>query len=278
MFDIDNNGLIQKIHLKCNAFFSKCLKKVFDYAQCQIIVCGFPRSGTSLLYNMLSTTLPGFRYAEFEKYFVYNIHKIGNLASKAPLDILHIKHIDKLNINNKKLIILIVIRDIRDIITSRHPIYPDDYFIGYDHSWWPQNSAFTKWKYDAPGVIPVHHAIQRATHRSDTFIIKYEELVINPDHTQKEIEKKFGIIFNGHFSEYHKKPEKHAYRYAGRYSPKDPKLVMENKSSSTSRIHRWKTSERTIERVKQQFSECAELFSLLEFYGYEKSREWFNLI
>lgn len=278
MFDINNNGVKQKIHLGFNAFFSKVLRDLCKILQYNIVVCGFPRSGTSLLYNMLSVTLPGFRFGSFEKYFIYNIHKLGNLATKAPLDVLHLPRIDHLNVNRKNLVILIMVRDIRDIITSRHPIYPDDYFIGYDHSWWPQNSRFTEWSYNAPGVVEIHHAIKEAVKRQDALLIRYEDLVPNPDAIQADIEKKFNLMFNGAFSEFHKNPANHAYRYEGKYAAKVPELVLENKSSSTDRICRWKRSNEARARVKRQFSECPELFSILEAYGYEDSRTWFNLI
>ncbi len=275
MFSLDKNGPLQNLHLKINPIVSKGLKSLFLLNQSHLVVCGLPRSGTSLLYNMISSSLSGYRFEQFEQYFVFRLHRLGNWATKAPLDILHINQIDTLNINRKKLIILIMVRDIRDVISSRHPILPDEYFIGYDYSWWPQNNKFTKWQYDAPGVVAIHWAIQDAIkQRSDVMLIRYEDLVSSPDTMQNEIAKKFGLLFQTKFSEYHKNPQKHAYRYEGKYTPKDPSLVMEGQKSSTERVARWKQSQEQIQRVKQQFYECKELFDILEAYGYETSRDW----
>lgn len=230
------------------------------------------------MYNMISSTLPNYRYTKFEKYFIYNLHKIGNIASKAPLDIMHLESIDNLNINKKKMTILIVVRDIRDIITSRHPIFPDKYFIGYDHSWWPQNESFTKWKYDAPGILDVHKSILKSIGRPDSMLIKYEDLVSKPNVIQNDLGSKFNLKFTTLFSDFHMQSDKHAYRYSGRYAPKDSNLVLENKKVLANRINRWMTDIQSIDRVKQQFVSCPELFSVLEYYGYENSRQWFDSI
>lgn len=278
MLNIDANGPLQNLHLKINAFVSLGLRSLFRYNQNHLVVCGFPRSGTSLLYNMISSSLPGYRFEPFEQYCIFRLHKLGNWATKAPLDVLHIKQIDKLNINKKQLAILIMVRDIRDVISSRHPIYPDEYFIGHDYSWWPQNQKFTAWRYDAPGVMAIHEAIQEALPRPDVMLLRYEDLVADPDKVQDVIAKKFSVVFDARFSEYHKRPQKHAYRYEGKFAPKESSLVMEGKRSSSERIARWKRSPEQVSRVRQQFSECNELFGALEAYGYEQSRDWYSEI
>jgi len=276
MFSVDTAGPLHRLHLKVNSIISKGLRSLFRYNQSHLIVCGFPRSGTSLLYNMISASLPGYRFEQFEGYFIFRLHRLGNLATKAPLDVVHLDSIDTLNINKKKLIILIMVRDIRDVITSRHPIHPDEYFIGHDYSWWPQDQKFTEWHYDAPGVIAIHKAIQAALRRPDVMLIRYESLVSNPDIVQQEITNKFNLVFQAKFSEYHNSPKKHAYLYEGKYAAKASSLVMEGQKSSQERVARWKRTQEQIERVWKQFSECNELFNVLESYGYETSRDWYR--
>lgn len=272
------DGIVQISHLWFNSKISSIARTLFGIEQSHVVICGFPRSGTSLLYNMISSTIKGFKLTEFEKYFIHYIHKIGNYITKAPIDILHLKHIDKLNINNKKIIILIVVRDIRDVITSRHPIHPDEFFIGYDHSWWPQDREFSTWSYDAPGVIEIHRAIQEVMGRTDAMLIRYEELVKNPEAVQENIKKRFAISFDAKFHEYHQNPDKHAYRYEGKFAPKKQSLVMEGKRISLDRVARWKQDGNQIDRVKKQFIECPELFDVLEAYGYEVNKDWFERI
>jgi len=243
--------------------------------QSQIIVCGYPRGGTSLFYNMLSTTVSEtFSFTEFEKYYFYSIHKFGNIATKAPLDVLHLTDIDQLNIHKKKLYIFILVRDIREIVTSRHPLCPDRYFIGYDNSLWPQDREFTKWRYDAPGIMDIASAIAKVSGREDVHIIKYEDLVSNPDLIQRQIAFDTGLKFDAEFSTYHVRENRLAYKYSGRFSPKDSNLVLEGKSV-TKKSPRW-CKEENKKRILDQFTRCPELFDILVEYGYEKNRDWFN--
>ena len=243
--------------------------------QRHLAVCGFPRSGTSLMYNMMSSTAKTyFKFTKFEHYFIYYLHKLGSFATKAPLDVLHMKYLDDLNIHDKDIIVLVLVRDIREIITSKHPVIPDEYFIGYDHSWWPQDESFDSWVYDAPGIIEISSAINALLKRDDVKLIKYEDLTDNPDVVQLEIKEKYGLKFNGQFSKYHERPKRMAYKYDGKYRAKDKSLVLEGGEIKKKSV-RWKKPEHR-ERIVDQFTRCPELFDVLIKYGYEKNRLWFD--
>jgi hypothetical protein len=254
---------------------SSLLRTLFGIQQHQLIVVGFPRSGTSLIYNMLSANLDGFTFEEFEKYFIHRIHRFGNIATKAPMDVFHLHHRDRLNINRKKVSILIMVRDVRDVITSKHPIFSDDYFIGYDHSWWPQNEAFNEWAYDAPGVMDIYREIIKYENDEGVLIVRYEDLIDDPAAVQKTISDKFQIKFSGAFADYHDRKDRLAYSYEGKYAAKDVSLVNEGKAVTKQRVGRWGEKEKDVDRVRQQFTACPELFDVLEHFGYEKSRDWF---
>jgi len=276
MFQIPENSTLDILRFALTRAYSE-VRALFFGRYSHLVVCGYPRSGTSLLYNMLSSTVAGsMKFTSFENYFIHSLHKLGDIATKAPLDVLHIDYLDQLNIHNKKIFLLVVIRDIRDIITSRHPIYPDEYFIGYDHSYWPQNKDFTEWSYDAPGVIEIASHIRKSLNRPDAFLVRYEDLVDSPDDLQKSIQQKFDIHFNRKFSDYHLTQEKHAYKYEGRFKPKDESLVMEG-SRVKNKGTRWNKSEHK-DRIKNQFERCPELFDLLIEYGYEKDSSWIDAI
>jgi len=276
MFEIPETNIRDKVRFSITTTYTKLRNKIYN-PYIHLAVCGYPRSGTSLLYNMLSSTVAGsMKFTSFENYFIHSLHKLGDIATKAPLDVLHVEYLDQLNIHNKKIVLLVVIRDIREIITSRHPIYPDEYFIGYDHSYWPQNKDFTEWSYDAPGVIEISRHIRTAINRPDAFLVRYEDLVDSPDDLQKSIQHKFDIHFVRKFSDYHLSREKHAYKYEGRYKPKDETLVMEG-SRVKNKGTRWDKPEH-IDRINDQFERCPELFDLLIEYGYEKDSSWIDAI
>lgn len=276
MLEIPVNGPIVSARLRVNAALSWLGLRLAGIKQHQVVVCGFPRGGTSLLYNMLSSSLQGFRCEPFEQYFIYRVHRLGNYATKAPLDVLHIPRIDELNINRKELVVLVVVRDIRDILTSRHPMIPDQYFIGHDYSWWPQDKSFKKWRYDAPGVVGIYEAIRAIRTRSDTTIVRYEDLVADPNAVQQTLAEFYGLGFDGNFRQFHERPEKHAYKYEGRFAPLDTSLVREGLQSTTERVARWRKRPEDVRRIITQFSQCEMLFTILEDFGYEADRDWFR--
>ncbi len=274
MFKIEKPTLINKIRFSITSLLSNIAKKA-GYQQSQLIVCGYPRGGTSLLYNMLSATLQrSHKFTSFEKYYIHHIHKLGNIASKAPLDVNHLDSVNQLNIHGKKITAIIVIRDIRDVVTSKHPIQSDEYFIGHDFSYWPQGNSLEDWKYDAPGVVAITEKIRALRENPEIYILKYEDLVKEPDAIQQDLKQRFDLPFEGLFSKYHEFKGDLAYKYEGKYKAKDESLVMEGKAVEN-RAKRWQ-QEKYRERLISQFEQCPELFNILVEFGYESDREWFE--
>ncbi|MCG8324430.1 MAG: sulfotransferase, partial [Thiotrichales bacterium] len=101
-----------------------------------IIVAGYPRSGTTLFYNMLRTSIEGYEFMDRE---CPASRTIGidnkNRITKRPKDIFSIGDAVNNNNHDKYISLIILIRDIRAILTSKHKSVPDDYFIGFDHSY-----------------------------------------------------------------------------------------------------------------------------------------------
>ena len=72
-----------------------------------LVVCGFPRSGTSLLYNMLSATLEDFECQDFEVPARTRLTWAGHQASKNPLDIIDLVDLPSKNVLGKRLVVII---------------------------------------------------------------------------------------------------------------------------------------------------------------------------
>src|SRR5690606_25517849 len=107
-------------------------------------------------------------------------------------------------------------------------------------------------------------------------VVRYEDLIDDPAAVQETISKRFNLKFSGAFSDYHDRKERLAYSYEGKYAPTDASLVNEGKAVTKQRVGRWGEKDKDVERVKQQFNDCPELFEVLEHFGYEKSRDWFE--
>lgn len=276
MFEIPQPSLIDKVRFTVTSGLSR-LGLYVGWKQKQIIVCGYPRGGTSLFYNMLSTTISdNYRFTEFEEYYIYHIHKLGSIATKAPLDIFHIKFLEDLNIHGKVASVFVILRDIREVLTSRHPFLPREYFIGFDNSWWPQDKEFKSWKYDAPGVIEISREIKQILGKENIMAIRYEELMLNADAVQEKISDEFNMSFDYPFSKYYERSDKLAYSYNGKYQPVDSSLVLEGKPVKIKKP-RWMAPEHK-ERIVDQFTNCPELFDILIDQGYEANNTWFERI
>ena len=242
----------------------------------QIVICGYPRSGTSLLYNMLATSLPKYKRDQFEVFATERIHRYDNRITKSPMDIFNISDLHKSNKYGKRIYVIIVIRDLRDVIVSIHPNLPDQYFIGHDFSWWPQNKDFTKWKHDAPGIIGITNKIENilSSKKYNVKLVRYEDLVSVTDNIQNELQEFLSEKLQGSFLEYHKSKNL-PYKYEGKYKAQDSSYVMEDKPVVTARHGKWK-EQKYKRRITEQFEQCPELFNILIQYKYENNNDWFS--
>ncbi len=244
-----------------------------------IVICGYPRSGTSLLYIMIAASIEGYRCEEFETLAVERLHRRGNYVTKFPLDILNVEAIRSSNVLSKDVYFLVLVRDVRDLITSRHPQVPDRYFIGYESSLWPQDPEFSRWDYSAPGIGAIHRAIQSCASdpRMKLLKVRYETLVTDTSGIQGGIEQFLSLTFPAKFADYYTRPDRHVYRYSGRYQAKDASLARESAQVDSNRIAKWKSPEHRAV-VREQFTRHPELFQILIDDGYEADRKWFAAI
>ncbi len=243
----------------------------------QVVICGYPRAGTSLLLNMMSATLDGFRFAEFEEPADSLLWKSENWVSKMPLDVFNIPRLPTENIRRKTLYVILVIRDLRDVLTSVHPNVPDRYYCNYETRWIPSGTYPYQAKLTDKGIRRIHEAIHTAERVNGlrTVRAKYEDIINDCDALQKSLATTLQVEFSRPFSQFHMHPEKHAYRYEGSRRAVDVTLVRENKAVDTTRLGKWR-QQKHLQRVRDQFTSHPELFALLREYGYEQDDKWFN--
>jgi hypothetical protein len=244
----------------------------------QIVICGYPRSGTSLLYNMLATALPGFRRDAFEVCALERIWRRGDWISKRPLDVFLARAIAEDNALRKRLVFVIPLRDLRDVLTSVHPNVPDEYFIGYEKGWRVRLGEAAP-SLDAPGIAAIHAEIERL--RGDPALesvcLRYEDLVRDPDAVGAELERRLGRRFARPLSAFHRHPGEHPYRYDAAHTR--PGAVAagarERLAASAAGIGRWREPEHRA-RIRSEFRSHRELFALLRSDGYERDDAWFR--
>jgi hypothetical protein len=218
-----------------------------------------------MFYNMLRTTVTNFHFFDHEiaaRNVIASSH--DSYVTKRPLDILDIDNIFAANVFRKSVYCIILIRDIRSIVTSIHQSVPNDYFIGFDHQYFVKDGHAS---YTNPGVLQIHAAIARTWQRRDLtkVILRYEDILRDMDNVQAQLGAAIGFEYQGSFADFHKHDTPFRLERAlNARRPADP-----------GNINAWRAAKHR-ERIKDQFTRCPSLFELLKHYGYETDDRWFD--
>ena len=184
-----------------------------------------------MFYLMLRTTVTNYRFLEHE---ARADQVTGNTITKRPLDIYE-------SYPNKQAIVLV--RDPRSVLTSKHWSDPRAYFVSADKC--------------------LHHlgllAMWEAVKAKPGYRLRYEDIVSDPDALQADIGKKFGLEYSARFSDFHKAEiPKRLERPLNGIRPVDSG-------------HDWRDH---MPRIEEQFTKFPKLFDVLIEMGYEKDRAW----
>lgn len=186
---------------------------------------------TVLDYRVLDEEMPGKRFEAHE-----------NVISKRPLDIFY-----QFDPPRPR---LVMIRDVRSVITSIHWKHPGKYFVGADRC-----------LEQTPGVISQWNAIRLLRDDPINLVLKYEDVTADPEWAQAQIGMHFGLEFEGRFSD-----------FADSDIPEGLERPLNGKRPVDSG-HDWR---KHLPRVKEQFRAHPELFDILIDSGYETGREWYG--
>ncbi|HEV8554001.1 MAG TPA: sulfotransferase [Casimicrobiaceae bacterium] len=171
-----------------------------------IVVGGPPRSGTTLLLSILGSH-PRIHAIDYETTAFHPELKLEKLfaalffenesrrlraiprtkarfAEKTPGNIRHAEEVDAYFGGRVKFIN--IFRDARDVITSRHPLNPDEYWV-----------PLARW------IVDVRKGLE-AQGRANVCSIKYEELIADPEATIARVCAFLGETFDPNMLEYQK--------------------------------------------------------------------------
>jgi hypothetical protein len=213
----------------------------------RIHIVGCRRSGTTLMMELLWL---GFRFSgrDIHESSVFETIPAGETLylTKKPPDTTRIRHIFQAD---GQLHVIAMLRDPRAVITSRHTSRPDVYFAGYRR--WCEYVA----------------AIERLRGHPRFMIIRYEDLLRDPDATQAAIARRFPFLQAVRpFSSYplgSDVPEPAAASLNG-VRPFD-----------VSRIDGWKAH---LPRVKGQLQRHPQMTEDLVRTGYESDTTWTEIL
>ena len=208
-------------------------------------VVGCPRSGTTLVMELVSTCFQNNGFCEHEM-SIFKDPEGGDVPelffSKQPSDIKCIERIFKLD---ERLFVICLMRDPRAVITSIHKSMPGIYFCN-----------FRIWKI-------CDDSLRRLCRHPRFFLIRYENLVNKADAVQQQLMEKFPFLEKKHsFSGYE--------RFA-RPSSKSIKAMNGLRGVSSDRIQGW---EKHLRRIKSQLEKHPEMVDILIQYSYEQDDSW----
>lgn len=210
-------------------------------------IVGCPRSGTTLLMELMSTCFASGGFCEHERSIFAPVAECGDVYfTKQPNDIRQLRHVFH---RDGELYVIYLGRDPRSVITSRHRENPDQYFCNY-RVWSECDRAASYYR----------------GHRR--FLeLRYEDLVADPDGAQGRIAARFTFLRQLHrFSEYqdHARPSAASRRAMNG-------LTAVNRGS----LRKWRHH---LPRVAEQYTRHPALAADLVRLGYEPDDRWLELL
>lgn len=235
-------------------------------ARRHILITGFPRCGTTLFHQMLVTSAAGFHFVPEEAKAERYIRRRQSYITKRPLDVFQIDDIFAANRGRKKVDLVILVRDSRGVVCSRHALVPDTYYIGYEIRYKASRKGHGKLR--DPGIVGIDRVIRqhlKDERFSNCVLLRFEDLVLRTDEVQQRLKDVLDLEYDASFSDFHKHPA----------SQQSASAMNGVRPIETARVDSWKATEHRA-RIVEQFAECPRLFDLLIEYGYEDDTTWFD--
>ena len=216
-----------------------------------VLICGYQRAGTTLFLMMMEHAFPRARFFGTEKSawraatFEWRNHAV--VISKVPTDIFRLQRLRNFYSDRRaKLKTIIMIRDPRDVLSSRHIKTGDHaYFQNID-----------QWK-------DIHAHVMQHCNDPDVMVVRYEDLVTDPNTVQAKVE-----AFTGEQSERRFNDAPAAIR-----PDFDTHPLNGVRPVDCSRVGRWARSEHRL-RMEEILRELPALPQILIDLGYETDTSW----
>ena len=164
-----------------------------DAGRRHVVVCGFPRTGSTLLQLMIDCCVPDVRTFDGEAKaldVIGTLSRSGRLLSKYPDDLFAVDRIaEGIRAHGGRALFVLTVRDPRDIMTSRHAAYTADrdYYVS------PERFG-RLWE-----------AFRTARARDDAAVLRYEDLVGAPDSAETLFAERAGWAAEVPFARFHER-------------------------------------------------------------------------
>jgi hypothetical protein len=215
-----------------------------------VVMCGFPRSGTTLLQLMVETAYPGARTFHRERAALAAIQNTwpgrhAVMITKRPDDIFWLDEIrERYQGRRPKPRFIISVRDPRAVLTSNHVKKP-----GYC-------VPAAKWR-------ATYEHIRYNLQFADVTLVEYRDVIERPLHVQEQLASFIGCPPEGRFDQY----------LSSVPADFDTTALNGVRPLDASRLDRWREP-RHRPRIRQLLGELPELPDRLIEMGYERDTAW----
>ena len=216
-----------------------------------VLICGFPRSGTSLLQIMLENALPTARRFGREisgwRAATYTWRNHATVISKNPYDIFKLHRVQNLYRNRAaRLHPIVTYRDPRDVLCSRHPhLGVGSYFMEVR-----ELREFMK-------LLRIYRR------HEEVLMLNYESLVADPHGVESRIAAFTGMAFDRPLAEYIQEARPDF----------DTRTLNGLRPIDRASIGQWKQDVHRA-RVAEVLNDADEVADWLIELGYETSTDW----
>jgi hypothetical protein len=144
-----------------------------------VVICGFPRSGTTLLQLMLETAYPNSRHFGHERSGLLTARRAwpgrhSLIITKRPNDVFWVDEIrDAHRARAMRPCFIVTTRDPRAVLTSKHVSSPD-YYVSVE-----------RWR-------AIFEHIQYVRHAPDVVVVEYGEMVRRPQEIEQRLVRAIG--------------------------------------------------------------------------------------
>ena len=225
----------------------------FTPLEAHLVICGFPRSGTTLLQLMAETAYPSARVFGHERSGLSAARndfpgRAPLIISKQPDDLFWIDEIRdcyRERGTRTRVRFIVNVRDPRAILTSVHGLNRDVYWVSVD-----------RWR-----AIYDHYNYVRQF--DDVSVIEYRDIVLAPDKARQQLQAALGVEPERAVTAFHETvPADFDTTALNGVRPLDP-----------STLDKWR-SPRHRARIRQLLEEMPELPERLVEMGYEPDDAW----
>ena len=206
-----------------------------------IVGCS-PRSGTTLLHQMMISCFVVDESSAHEESAFKVFSEADLYCSKNPNEVSAVSYLLKVN---PDFFCIYLLRDPRDVIVSEHSKSKGAYFSNLRI--WKEYSLRAMRMVDQPRFL----------------VVKYEDMVRDPDFVQRQIIRNFGFLeMKKPFSDFHTD---------GKVSKESEAAMGGLRAVKPSSVGRWRDH---AQRIADQLSLHGNIDEELAFWGYEKSDDW----